>query len=130
MPGKKYITLSTRVTEKEFAELEIVANRENISVAAMLRLFVQAVINEDVELEKGELKMHVDTHNDAVSEDFYDDDFGRKVDRKFDRLRERGYPEDYICLMKEEILSGIESRIDMLPKKFDRRKVRDNDGGC
>jgi hypothetical protein len=129
MPSKKYITIGARVSEKEFSEIELITNRENISVSALVKLLIGAVINGDIQLEKGELKMCVDTHNHAVCDDFYEDEFGKRVDKKFDRLRERGYPEHFIESMKEEILNGIESRIDMLPKKFDARKQKEN-WGC
>ena len=129
MPSKKYITVSSRLSEKEFSEIEIIANRENISVSAIIKLCLAAIVNGEIEMEKGELKIGVDTHNHAVFDDFYSDDFGRKVEKKFDRLREREYPEEVIDMLKAEILAGIDNRIDMLPKKFDRRKMRDGDVG-
>lgn len=130
MPSKKYVTVGTRMSEKEISELTLIANRENISISAIIKLCLQAIINGEIELEKGELKTCVDTHNDAVSDNFEASEFGRRVDQKFDRLRERDYPESFIAMMKEEILSGIDNRIDMLPKKFDLRKMRFDEGGC
>ena len=65
----------------------------------------------------------------AVSEEI-DTPFGQKIDRKLDKLRERGYPESFIYSMKEQMLSGLDSQIDMLPKKFDSRRLKDNDCGC
>ena len=130
MAVTKRITVNAKISEKEFAELTMIANRENISVSALMKLCIGALINGEIEVEKGELKT-CPTHDEyCVSDDFYSDDFGKKVEKKFDRLRERDYPEDVIHVMKQEILAGIDNRIDMLPKKFDRRKLRDVDGGC
>lgn len=130
MPSKKYITVGTRVSETEFDELSKIANAENISISAIMKLCIQGVNNGEIVIEKGELKTCVDTHNDAVFEDFKPNIFGEKVEKRFDRLRERSYPEAYINSMKEDILRGIDSRIDMLPKKFDARRMRSLDEGC
>lgn len=129
MSVSKRITVNTKLSEKEAAELTIIANRENISVSALLKLCVSALINGELEVEKGELKSCPTTDEYCVSDHFYSDDFGRKVEKKFDRLREREYPEEVIDMLKAEILAGIDNRIDMLPKKFDRRKMRDGDVG-
>jgi hypothetical protein len=130
MPGKKYVTVGARVTEEEFEPIEKVINRENISVSALVKLLLVAVINGKVQLKNGELKIDVDTHNHADYDYFELDNFGKRVEKKFDRLREREYPESFIDMMKEEILRGIDSRIDMLPKKFDSRKMRNMNEGC
>lgn len=130
MPSKNYITVSSKLTDKEFAEIEIIATRENMSVSAIIKLCLSAVINGEITMEKGELKIGVDTHNHADYDDFELDNFRKRAEKKFNRLREREYPEEVISMMKEEILAGIDARIDMLPKKFDRRKIKDNYGGC
>lgn len=130
MPSKNQVTVGAKISEIENETLVRLANRENISVSAILKLCIGGILSGEIDIEKGELKIGVNPIGYADYDDFYSDDFGRKVEKKFDRLRERGYPEDVIHVMKEEILAGIENRIDMLPKKFDRRRLRDTDGGC
>ena len=124
MPSKKYVTVGTRVTDEEFGSIEKVINRENISVSALVKLLLGAVINGKVQLENGEIKIDVDTHNHADYDDFESDYFERRLKREFKRLEEGEYPDEYINQLKEELIRGLESRIDMLPKKFDRKKIK------
>ena len=129
MPSKNLVSVGAKISELENEALMRVANRENISVSAILRLCVGGIMSGEIDVEKGELKIGVNPNGCAVCDDFYEDDFEKRVNRRFDRLRERGYPEHFIEAMKEEILNGIDSRIDMLPKKFDARKQREK-WGC
>ena len=129
MSSKDKKTISAKVSEKEFQQLETYANTHNMSISAILGLCIRALVDGDISIEKGELKTGVDPIGYAISDDL-DTPFGQKVDRRFDKLRERGYPEMFIQSMKEQILSGLDSQIDMLPKKFDIRKMRDADSGC
>lgn len=129
MPSKDKKVISAKVSEREYQRLEMYANTHNISISAMITLCLNGLLNGDLDIQKGELKTGVDPIGYAVCEEL-DTPFGQKVDRKFDRLRERGYPETFISSMKEQILSGIDSQIDMLPKKFDARRVKDSDCGC
>ena len=121
--------ISAKLTEREYNQLETYASGHNMSISAIIKLLITELLNGTLEVEKGELKMAVDPDGYAVCEEL-DTPFGQKVDRRFDRLRERGYPEMFISSMKEQILSGIDSQIDMLPKKFDARKMKDSDCGC
>ena len=129
MPSKDKKVISAKVSEREYQRLEMYANTHNISISAMITLCLNGLLNGDLDIQKGELKTGVDPIGYAVCEEL-DTPFGQKVDRKFDRLRERGYPETFISSMKEQILSGIDSQIDMLPKKFDARRAKDSDCGC
>lgn len=122
MAVKKVV--STKLTEEELRRLEIVANRENMSVAAIIKLCINAIINNEIELEKGELKMAVDRI------EYADTSFGEKVERKLNKLREREYPERFIESLKEQILSGLDAQIDMLPKRFNPKRVKSDDWGC
>lgn len=124
MPSKDKKVISVKVSEQEYAMLETYANTHNMSISAMLSLYIRGLVNGEIEIEKGELKIGVDPIGCAVSEEV-DTLFGQKVDRKFEKLRERGYPESFISGMKEQILNGLDSQIDMLPRKFDARKLRD-----
>lgn len=129
MPNKEKKVVGVKLSEDERIHLETYANTHNMSVSAVLVLCIRGLINGDISIEKGELKLGVNPIEYAISDDL-DTPFGQKVDRKFDKLRERGYPEMFIHSMKEQMLSGLDSQIDMLPKKFDSRKMRDSDIGC
>lgn len=124
--GNKVI--SAKISDNEYQMLEKYANTHNISISALVKLFINNLVNGEIEVDKGELKMAVDPNGYGLCEES-DTPFGVKVDHKFDKLRERGYPEDFIYLMKEQILRGIDSQIEMLPKKFDARRVK-GDSGC
>ena len=129
MPSKDKKVISAKVSEKEFQMLETYANTHNMTVSAILSLCIRGLIDGEIRIEKGELKTGVDPIGYAVSEEL-DTPFGQKVDRKFDKLRKRGYPENFIYSMKEQILNGLDSQIDMLPKRFDARRMKDGDCGC
>ena len=129
MPSKNQKVIGVKVSEKEFAMIETYANTHNISVSALFRLFMNDLLNGNINLEKGELKLGVNPIGYADSEEL-DTPFGQKVDRKLEKLRERGYPENFIYSLKEQILNGLDSQIDMLPKRFDARRMKDSDCGC
>lgn len=129
MPSRNKVSVTARISEDEMKRLDLVASSANISISALMKLLVGAVINQDIEVEKGELKLGVEPIGYAVCDDS-DTPFGQKVDRKFEKLRERGYPENFIYSMKEQIISGLDSQIDMLPKRFDARRMRDTEYGC
>ena len=95
MAEKKVIGI--KVGAEDYRRLEIIADRENMSISAILKLCVNAIINNEIELEKGELKLGVN----YVCEDL-DTPFGEKVERKLNKLREREYPEWYIEALKEQ----------------------------
>ena len=129
MPSKNQKVIGVKVSETEFAMIETYANTHNISVSALFRLFMNDLLNGNINLEKGELKLGVNPIGYADSEEL-DTPFGQKVDRKLEKLRERGYPENFIYSLKEQILNGLDSQIDMLPKRFDARRMKDNNCGC
>ena len=122
MPSKNTSVISCRVKDATAIKLGVLAEERGINIAKLLDDMVD-------EFEKQDAEKGVTPIGYAVSEEL-DTPFGQKVDRKLDKLRERGYPENFICSIKEQLLSGLESQIEMLPKKFDSRKVRNNDCGC
>lgn len=122
MPSRNTSVISARVKDETSVKLGELAQLRGVTIAKLIDDMVSDFENR--EEEKG-----VTPISYAVSAEI-DTPFGQKVDRKFEKLRERGYPESFIYSMKEQILNGIDSQIDMLPKKFDVRRVKDNDCGC
>ena len=117
MPAKNTSVISARVKDETALKLGELAQEKGITIAKFIDDLVEAYD------EKG-----VTPDGYAVSEE-NETIFGLRVDRKFEKLRERGYPDSFIWQMKEQILAGIESQIELLPKKYDPRRMRD-DCGC
>ena len=92
MPSKKYVTISTKISEAEFSELSTIANRENISISAIIKLCMQAIINGDIELEKGELKT-CPTHDEYCIYESLDELY---------RYRELGFDQVIKCFEKHK----------------------------
>lgn len=122
MPSRNTSVISARVKDETAVKLGEIAENRGITIAKLIDEMVECY--EERETEKG-----VTPISYAVCDDL-DTPFGQKVDRKLEKLIERGYPERFIYSMKDQILSGLDSQIDMLPKKFDSRRMKDNDCGC
>ena len=125
--------IGVRVTEGVYADIVQKAEKQGLSASALVKHVAEKLANGEIWIENGEVRSvyseenAVNSSNDAVYEE-EDTPFGVKVDRKFDVLRERDYPEEVIGMLKQEILNGIEGRVSMMPKRYDKRKLRDNDG--
>lgn len=128
MPSKDRKVISVKVSEKDYQVIETYANARNMTIAAILSLCIKGLIDGEIRIEKGELKTGVDPNGCAVSEES-DTPFGQKIEKRMDKLRERGYPDNFIYSLKEQILNGLDNQIEMLPKRYDTRRVRD-DWGC
>ena len=129
MPSKDKKVIGVKVNEKDYQRIETYANTHNMTISAILSLCIRALIDGEIRIEKGELKTGVDPIGYAVSEEI-DTPFGQKIEKKLDKLRERGYPDNFIYSLKEEILNGLDNQISMLPKKFDARRMKNDDCGC
>ena len=129
MPSKDKKVIGVKVSEKDYQRIETYANTHNISISAMVKLYFDALETGDISIEKGELKIGVNPNGYAVSEEI-DTPFGQKIEKKLDKLRERGYPDSFICSLKEQILNGLDNQISMLPKNFDARRVKNDYAGC
>lgn len=113
MANTKRYTINTKISEKEYAELSLMAERENISIGALLKLFVGAIVNGDIMVEKGELKTCPTTDEHCVSE-VSEDEFQENLRYKslrFDRLiaafEKRGYPDEEIRRSVETIIQTV-----------------------
>ena len=129
MPSKDKKVIGVKVNEKDYQRIETYANTHNISISAMIKLYFDALETGEISIEKGELKIGVNPIDYAVSDDS-DTPFGQKIEKKLDKLRERGYPDNFICSIKEQILKGLDNQISMLPKKFDARRLKNEEYGC
>lgn len=123
MPSKDKRVISVKVSEQDYQMLETYANTHNMTISALMSLYIKALDEGDIEIEKGEIKIGVDPIGYAVS-----DDFGSKIERRLDRLRENGYPESYISMIKEQMIVGLDAQIEMLPKKYDARRMKEEIG--
>lgn len=113
MPSKNKVSVTARISEDEMKQLETVANRANISISAALKLYVNALITQDIEIEKGELKIGVNPNGYAVydeSEDEFKENL-RYKELKFDKLlkvfEKNEYPDFYIRQSIEQIVGQI-----------------------
>lgn len=117
MPSRNTSVLSCRVKDSTAVKLGELAESRGITIARLIDEMVE-------DYEKRDEENGVTPISYAVSDDL-DTPFGARVERRLDKLRERGYPEHFLASMKEQILNGIDTQIELLPKKFDIRKMRD-----
>jgi len=125
MPSKNKRVIGTKLNECDCRIVETYANTHNLSVSALLGILVRGVIDGDIEIEKGELKIGVNPISYVEN-----DDFTQRVEANLNELRDREYPERFIESMKEQIISGLAAQISMLPKKYDPRRIRNDDYGA
>lgn len=119
MPSKKYQTVGAKISEAEFTELTLIANQENISVSAIMKLFVRALLDGEIIIEKGELKT-CPTHDEyCISEDL--DELYRYKELGFDRVKEcfenHKYPDREIRRQNEFIAEQISRQGNFNPKR-------------
>ena len=114
MPSKNTSVISARVRDEIAVKLGEIAENKGISIAKLIE-----EMTENYEEEKGVT---------PISYAVYDS-FTERIEKKFERLREREYPERVIEQMKEGIINGLENQISMMPRRYDPRRMRD-DCGC
>ena len=130
MGTKKRITVNAKITEEESVKLNTLAERENISVTALIRLLVDALLIGEIELEKGEIKS-CPTHDEmgvsAISEDDFMENL-RYKELKLDKLasvfEEYNYPDYIVRQQIEQMISMIKDN-----GKFNPRRSN-SDCGC
>lgn len=125
MPSKGKRVIGAKLNEYECQMIETYANTHNLSVSALIGILVKGVLGGDIEIEKGELKIGVNPISYAEN-----DDFAQRVEDNLNELRDREYPERFIESMKEQIISGLTAQISMLPKKYDSRRIKNDDCGA
>lgn len=108
MPSKNTSVIAARVKDEIAVKLGEIAQNKGISIAKLIE-----EMTEKYDTEKG------------VTPDSCADWFAQRIENKMDDLRERDYPESFIDRMKDQIVSGLDSQIAMLPKKYDPRRMND-----
>ena len=130
MVQKRY-TISTKINERENVELNALAERTNLSVSAILKLFTDALLSGVIEIEKGELKICTPPHEHCISE-ISNEDFEENLrykELRFDKLisafEKRKYPDNVIRQSIEQIIGQV-----LENGNFNPRRSYDSDCGC
>lgn len=118
MPSKNTSVISARVRDDIAVKLGEIAENRGITIAKLI---------EDM-VEKHEEK-GVTPHGYGIFEEI-DTPLGIKLEKQMERLREGEYPERFIKNFEDTILNGVREQIDMLPKKFNPKRMRSDDWGC
>ena len=112
MSISKRVTVNAKITEEESERLSRLAERENISVTALIRLLVDSLLNGDIELEKGEIKSCPTTDEMGIS---------RYKELEFDKLaatfKEYGYPDYLVRQNIEMTISTIKDNGKFNPRR-------------
>lgn len=131
MPSKNKVSVTARISEDEMKRFEVVANAAGISISALIKLFVNAVINNDIEVEKGELKLGVEPIGYAVSQ-VSEEEFQEnlrykelKLDRLVSAFERKKYPDQAIRQSVEQIVGQI-----LENGNYNPRRSYDADCGC
>lgn len=120
---QKRVTISTKINEEDYAKIELMARVDGLSVTALVKLLVMGYKDSEIVIKGGEIQP-------PIEEEYYEDEFGTKIERICDKLREGNYPESFISKWKGTILDGMRSQVEIMPKKYDPRRMRNDDWGC
>lgn len=123
MATQKRITVNTKISEEESERLNSLAERENISVSALIKLFVRALIDGEITIEKGELKT-CPTHDEYCVSGISEEDFQENLrykELRFDRLlaafEKRKHPDNIIRQEVEQMIISLLESPDYTSKK-------------
>ena len=120
------VTIGTKINEDDYAKVELMAKVDGMSITALVKLLVIGYKDGDIEIKDGEI---VRENNEEFFH-YEETPLGELIEREFDKLRSRNYPESLICKWKRTIIDGIRSQVEMMPKKYDPRRMRSDDWGC
>lgn len=130
MTQKRY-TISAKLNEHENNELVRLAERENISVSAIVKLLTETLLNGDIQLEKGEVKICPPPHEDcisAISNEDFEENLRYKelrLDRLVKAFEDKEYPDNIIRQQIENMIGQVRSS-----GKYNPRRSWDSDCGC
>lgn len=126
MSVSKRVTVNAKITEEESLKLNKLAERENISVTAIIRLLVNGLLEGEIELEKGKIKSCPTTDEMGISGNDYMENL-RYKEVRFDRLlqmfKEKGYPDVAIRQCVEQLMTQIGYGGNYNPRRY-------KDSGC
>jgi hypothetical protein len=123
---QKRVTIGTKISEEDFERIELKGKINGLSISALVKLLVMGYKDGDIEIKDGEI---VRENNEEFFH-YEETPLGELIEREFDKLRSRNYPESFICKWKRTIIDGIRSQVEMMPKKYDPRRMRSDDWGC
>ena len=123
---QKRVTIGTKISEEDFERIELKGKINGLSISALVKLLVMGYKDGDIEIKDGEI---VKENNEEFFH-YEETPLGELIEREFDKLRSRNYPESFICKWKRTIIDGIRSQVEMMPKKYDPRRMRSDDWGC
>lgn len=127
MSGNGTKVISTKITDSAYEKIEAYANGQNVSVSAMLKLFMSSLLSGEIGIDKGELKTEVDPIGYAVSAEeeltleHYKD---LNLDRLADTFEKYGYPDSIVRQQVEGIIAQIKEN-----GRYNSRRSS-NDYGC
>jgi len=121
MPSKDKKVIGVKVSERQHEMIETYANTHNLSISALMSLCIEGLINGDIEIEKGELKLGVNPNGYAVPECFDIPIYESKIEKAIDGLAEKGYPDRLKKNVEEQILESLRN----MPR-YDPRRTRDD----
>lgn len=120
MSISKRVTVNAKITEEESERLNKLAERENISVTALIRLLVNGLLDGEIKLVKGEIKSCPTTDEMGVSGNDYMENL-RYKELKLDKLAatfiEYGYPDYLVRQNIEMIISQVKDNGKYNPRK-------------
>jgi len=121
MPSRNTSVISARVRDEIAVKLGEIAERKGITIAKLIEEMVEKYETDE---EKG-----VTPHGYGLFEEI-DTPLGIKLEKQMEKLREGEYPERFIKNFEDTILNGVREQIEMLPKKFNPKRMRSDDWGC
>lgn len=117
-----------KLGEEDFQRLETLANTQNMSVSAILKICVDGLLNKDIEIEKGELKA-VNPDGYGVSQ-FSEEDLAENIryrELRFDKLmgafEKQGYPDNVIRQSVEQMTCSV-----LDSPRFNGKRARFDEG--
>lgn len=108
MSANKRVTVNAKLTIDESIKLNKIAENENISLNALIRLLINGVLSGDIEIEKGELVVPDDC-SEIVREDFEENMRYKslRMDKLVSAFERKGYPDAVIRQSVEQITSQV-----------------------
>lgn len=121
----KKVSIGTKLTEEDFVKISALAERENLSTGALIRILVDGILNGDMMLDKGELKTSPDESSISGIFEEEHEELSRLRDLYFDRLLRAFERKDYTDNAIRQAIDQIVGQINDSPKINTRRSKED-----